>query len=165
MDVLEDEIEFSSGNRGIYGYAKRPDGVDVLIVNPRQEVLLIKQYRYPIQAYQWNIPGGAVNDGESLETAARREVEEETGLKVTHFEPIGGFYPLSSCSTEKGNLFIAHVNENVPNKNTSKQVDESIQEKRFIPIQKVLDMIDDNEITDSYSASALQMLARRIKKD
>jgi len=163
MDVHEDDIEFSNGDKGIYGFVQRPDGADVLIVNSKSEVLLIKQYRYPIQAYQWNIPGGAINRGELPEDAARREVEEETGLKITKLEAMGGFYPLSSCSTEKGNLFLAYVDEKVPSENTAKQVDESVQEKRFIPMAEILHMIDNNEITDSYSANALQMLARRMK--
>ncbi len=162
MEVFEDGIEFDSGKKGIYGYVKRPDGADVLIVNAKNEILLVKQYRYPIRAFQWGIPGGAMDIGELAEDAAKREIKEETGLEVTSLEKVGGFYPLSSCSTEKGNLFIARVDTGLPNRNPAAQHDEVFQEKKFIPIQKALEMIDSNEITDSYSANAIQILVRRM---
>ncbi len=164
MEVFEDDVEFDGGQKGIYGFVKRSDGVDVLIINSHQEILLVKQYRYPIRAFQWGIPGGAMNEGETPKQAAQREIREETGLEITDLEEMGSYYPLSSCSTEKGNLFLARIDMDLPTENPLEQHDEVFQEKKFIPIQKILEMIDSNEITDAYTANAIQMLARRINK-
>ncbi len=163
MEVFEDSVEFDNSENGIYGYVKRHDGASLLIVNTNNEILLVNQYRYPIKSFQWGIPGGAIEENETPEDAVRREVREETGLEVTNLETMGCFYPLSSCSTEKDYLFIAHIDAKLPSENPDEQHDELFQEKKFVPIQKALEMIDRNEITDSNTAKAIQMLARRMK--
>jgi 8-oxo-dGTP diphosphatase len=56
----------------------------------RVEVLLIKRSRDPFKG-QWALPGGFVDEGESLEAAAARELEEETGLKRVRLQQAGAF--------------------------------------------------------------------------
>ncbi len=159
--VFEDGIEFPNGTTGIYGYVKRSDGVGALVINPQNQVLLIKQYRYPIQNWEWNIPGGGVDAGEDLELAVEREVAEETGLHIASVEKIGQFYPLSSCSTELFSIFLAKVvDEKLEIK--PRIADESIAEMKFVSIPEALGMIDAGEITDAITCTALQILARKI---
>lgn len=162
MTVFEDDIEFPNGSTGIYGYVSRAHGADALVINPQNEVLLVKQYRYPIQDWEWNLPGGGVDENENPEDAVVREVEEETGLKIASVEKIGQFYPLSSCSTEHTSLFLAKVGDE---KLEIKQrvADESIREMKFVSISQALRMIDAGEITDAFTCNALQILARRIE--
>jgi 8-oxo-dGTP diphosphatase len=64
----------------VFGYSKR-DGVSVLLI----------QRKYPPFKNAWAIPGGFVLNGESLETAVRRELEEETGIKVNYLEQLYTF--------------------------------------------------------------------------
>lgn len=162
MTVFEDDIEFPNGTVGIYGYVKRADGAGALVINPQNEVLLIKQYRYPIQDWEWNIPGGGIDNDEDPSTAVKREVEEETGLKIKSIEKIRKYYPLSSCSTELYSLFLAKVgNENLEMK--QRLEDESIAEMKFISIDEALCMIDMGEIMDANTCNAIQILARLLK--
>lgn len=161
MEVFEDAVEFPNGTTGIYGYVKRSDGACIAVVNENNEILLIKQYRYPIQAYEWNIPGGGI-DGQDPETAAIREVAEETGVVVTNLEKLIESYPLSSCSTEKGSVYLARVeNVELPKHDVS-DADEMVLEKKFIPINEALKMVDAGEITCSDTCNVVQMVARRI---
>ncbi len=159
---FEDEIEFENGDKGIYGYVKREDGVGVVIVNQKNEVLLLKQFRYPTQEYQWNLPGGAIDPGETEEDAVRREVSEETGLLLESLEKIGVYYPLCSCSTEKSTVFLSRVIQQETNIIHQDKSDESIPEKRFIPIAEVLMMIDKNEINDPNTCNSIQVIARKL---
>jgi 8-oxo-dGTP pyrophosphatase MutT (NUDIX family) len=163
MTVFEDEVEFPNTSQGIYGYVKRSDGAGALVVNQNQEVLLVKQYRYPVQDWQWGLPGGAIDPGETPEQSTRREVEEETGLKIINLEKLGQFYPLSSCSTEIDYLFIAHVAGDT-SEFSSNQSDESFQEIKFVSMSEALEMIDSGEITDAFTGNALQMLARKLNQ-
>lgn len=162
MTVFEDGIQFSNGNTGIYGYVKRTNGAGALVINPHKEVLLIKQYRYPIQDWEWNLPGGGIDPSEDPKVTVEREIIEETGLNIESIAKIAQFYPLSSYSTELVFLFVAKVGDG---KLVMKErlEDESITEMKFINIDEALRMIDTGEITDAMTCNALQILARKIE--
>ncbi len=162
MEVFEDDIEFPNGQEGIYGYMRRSDGAGVAVVNASKEILLIKQYRYPIGKMEWGIPGGAI-DGTDPEESAVRELREETGVEVVSIEKLIEFYPLSSGSSEKETIFFAKVNfVKLPNEDVS-DTNEFVEEKRFIPILEALQMIDTGEIVDPVASSVIQIVARKLK--
>ena len=65
-------------------HVNKPDGVIIYaITEDRQKVLVIRQYRYPIDGFIYEFPAGLVDEGESYREAAVREVHEETGLTLT----------------------------------------------------------------------------------
>lgn len=66
--------------------------VDAVIVKktPDSELLLIKRKNDPFKDC-WALPGGFVDENEDLETAAKRELEEETQIKINSLEQIGAF--------------------------------------------------------------------------
>lgn len=164
MEVIEDEIEFPDGKKGIYGYVKRSDGAGVAIVNEQSEILLVKQYRYPVNKMEWNIPGGAI-DGFDPKEAAIREVLEETGLVIDTVEKLYEGFPLSSCSTEKSFVFFTRVADVLLPSSDVSEYDEYIEEKRFVPISEAIKMIDFGEITDANTCNVIQIVARKLQID
>lgn len=78
--------------RYIYPYARPALTVDVVLVTrePQPRVLLIRRAREPFAGH-WAFPGGFVDENEPLERAARRELQEETGLVDIAIEQIGTF--------------------------------------------------------------------------
>jgi ADP-ribose pyrophosphatase len=85
MSLMEDQRHILLEILGIIEKEK-PDGVIIYAVtSDREKVLLVRQYRYPIDNYVYELPAGLVDPGEDYRTAAVREVHEETGL---HFTPI-----------------------------------------------------------------------------
>ncbi len=162
MRVFEDNIEFPNGYKGIYGYVERKDGVDAVIINDKNQILLIEQYRYPIKDFQIGIPGGAINENENIEDALKREVKEETGLDIEIIKKLGEFFPLSSCSREKGHIFLCKALNELKEGMTG-EIDETVKEIKFVDFAEVIKMIDEGKITDAYSANAIQMAYRAIK--
>lgn len=93
---------------------ERGDSVAVLIFNPkRQHILLVNQFKYPTyeKGPGWitETVAGMVEKNESPESAARREVEEETGYKVGKLEHISTFYVSPGGSSERIILYYAEV--------------------------------------------------------
>lgn len=86
------EANKSRGKKFCYQYPRPAVTVDIVLFHrsPRLEVLLIKRRKKPFKD-RWAFPGGFVDENESLENAAARELQEETGLKGIKLEQIGAF--------------------------------------------------------------------------
>ena len=145
------------------GEIKKPETINYRSLKAEKDGLFDEKIFGPIKDYEWGLPGGAIDEGETPEKAAIRELEEETGIKVSHLKKLGQFYPLSSCSTEKDILFLAKIDR--PIEMSSDQYDESIQEKKFVALNEAIQMIDQGIITDAYTCNAIQILARKLSKD
>lgn len=65
-----------------------PDAVQV-VARHRDGLLLVQQYRFGIGEELWELPGGLVDEGESILEAAQRELLEETGYRAQHWHYLG----------------------------------------------------------------------------
>ncbi|XXF79828.1 NUDIX hydrolase [Myxococcaceae bacterium GXIMD 01537] len=84
-----------------------PDWVNVIAVTPRDELILIRQYRCGIDAGTLEIPGGCVDPGEDPAAAALRELEEETGYVAGRLEPLGAVHPNPAIQPNRCHSFLA----------------------------------------------------------
>lgn len=107
IGVREDAVVRPDGLPGIYGVVHfKHVAVGVLAVEG-DEVYLVGQYRYPLDAYSWEIPEGGCAGGEDPLEAARRELEEETGLRAEHWVGLGEAHLSNSVSDEYALWFLA----------------------------------------------------------
>jgi len=88
--------------------ADRIGGVSVLPVIG-DDVVLLRNYRFPVERQMWELPRGFIDPGETPEIAAVRELEEEAGLTCdpAGLIPLGFFYPEASTIRARGALFAA----------------------------------------------------------
>jgi ADP-ribose pyrophosphatase len=77
----------------------------VMLANDHGELVVIKQFRRPIEDYTFQLPGGGVNENEQLDTAARREFKEETGYDCGTVYYLGSLLPASWRSNEVTHVF------------------------------------------------------------
>lgn len=84
--------------RGRWEYVSRARGIRAaaILAVDQGDVILVEQYRVPLGRYCLELPAGLIGDeggaDESAETAAARELEEETGYRAAHIETIGEFF-------------------------------------------------------------------------
>jgi ADP-ribose pyrophosphatase len=105
-----DEVEWAgkfleARRRGRWEYAGRPGGIRAAVILAIDEghVILVEQYRVPIGARCVELPAGLVGDeteGEAIEAAAIRELEEETGYRAGHMVDLGRFHSSAGMSSE-----------------------------------------------------------------
>lgn len=89
--ILEDTVKFADGETYEHVYFKSRGTVAVVAFTEDNKMVLTKQYRHPFRKVVYDIPGGAIEAGETPSQAAVRELEEETGYTAEKLEWIGRF--------------------------------------------------------------------------
>jgi 8-oxo-dGTP pyrophosphatase MutT (NUDIX family) len=156
IEVYEDQVVRPDGQPGIYGvvhFLNRAIGVVALDNSDR--VLLVGQYRYPLDRYSWEIPeGGAAFEEEPL-AAARRELAEETGFAAQHWQEIVRTDLSNSVTDEQGICYLA---TDLRAGTAQPEGTEKLQIK-WVAFAEALRMAVAGEITDSLSLLGLQRVA------
>jgi ADP-ribose pyrophosphatase len=86
---------------------RHPGSAVMIPVDEKERVLLVRQFRLPAAQKMWEIPAGRLDEGETPLRAAKRELEEETGVVATKWVPLASFYASPGYVAEKMNLFLA----------------------------------------------------------
>ena len=126
--------------------------VTILALTKQQEVLLIKQYRHGAQKILWELPGGAVDEGEDPIHAAKRELLEETGYTSDNIIEVGRVSPNPASHTNLMHAYVALDAQKVGNQ-TLDEIEEI--EVYPIPLDEVILMVKNGELLQSLHVSTL----------
>jgi ADP-ribose pyrophosphatase len=107
FDHQVDEILYESGNKGIREIAIHPGGAVVVPVKDDGKIILVKQFRYPLQKTLIELPAGKLDKGEDPLICATRELEEETGYKASSIKKLGELYTAPGYCTEVLHIYSA----------------------------------------------------------
>jgi ADP-ribose pyrophosphatase len=157
IDLDVDEVEEPGGIRGRREIVRQRGSVAALPVHDDGRVTLVRQYRYAVDALVWELPAGRRDDGEAPEVGARRELEEEVGLKPRFLEPLATFWTTPGFCDEVMHLFRATGLEPVP---ARPEADENIEARAFT-LAEVEAMIHRGEVREGKTLVALLMELRR----
>lgn len=154
--VYEDQVLRPDGQPGIYGLVHFKNlAIGVVPLDDQDRVLLVGQYRYPLDLYSWEIPeGGGPLDEEPLE-AARRELLEETGYSAGQWREVLRAH-LSNSATDE--LTILYLATDLTPGTAEPEGTERLQ-VRWVPFDAALQMVLRGEITDALSVLGLQRVA------
>ncbi len=102
-----DTVELASGRQTKREIIEHGDCVAIVAIDSDDNVLLVKQFRKPVEKELLEIPAGGIEAGEEPEDCVRREMREETGYLPRKVKRLGGFYASPGYCTEYLHLFLA----------------------------------------------------------
>jgi len=161
--VETDQVRLPGG-RTLQMEAVRHRGSVVLVPIPSPgHVILIRQFRSVIGRWIWELPAGSLEAGELPLRAARRECQEEIGLRPTEVRRLGTFYPTPGFCDERM-VFYACTELVRPRRPLPGDPDEQIEPRTF-SIAEVWDLIDRGEVIDMKTVVGLTLLQRSTTRE
>ncbi|WP_369234708.1 NUDIX hydrolase [Streptomyces sp. R21] len=148
------DVQQPDGRRWEYHVVRLRHLAVAAVVNDRQEVLMMWRHRFITESWAWELPMGLVEEGETPEEAAAREVLEETGWRPGPIKPLIYAEPANGITDSQHHVFRADgaTYDGPP---TEKNESDRIE---WIPLSEVRGMIDRREIVSSGSLVGLLYL-------
>lgn len=158
--LREDRFRHRRGREGLYTVCGfRHSACGALAMDDEDRVVLVGQWRYPLECYTWEIPEGGGKEHESPFDAIRRELAEEANLEAGTWEPLAFFHPSNSSTDEEAFLFLARDLRSSDGGHHAEDDEELMIHRE--PFQQCLQRVASGEITDSLTAMALLSLQAR----
>ena len=148
-----------AGNKGMYNIVKfKHLAIGILPIDDKGFTYLVGQWRYPLNQYSWEIPEGGGKLNISPLESAQRELLEETGLVAQHYEELLRLHTSNSVTNELAIVFLA---TGLKQKQAMPEETEDIIVKK-IHLKDALQMVMNNEITDSISVASILKAAIKL---
>ena len=156
-----DTIQMPDGRETTREIVEHAECIAVVAVDEKDNVLLVRQYRTPIEKELLEIPAGGIDAGEKPEEAVRREMQEETGFLPRKLVRLGGFYSAPGFCTEYLHLYLAtdFVSSRLFAEDT-----ESISLVR-VPVKEISALLSSGKIEDAKSIAGLYTFLEYRKKN
>jgi ADP-ribose pyrophosphatase len=156
FDVDRDRVRMPNGREVTVDVIRHPPSTVIVPVPEPGQVILIRQYRYPVNRWLWEFPAGSVDEGETLEQATSRECHEEIGRVPETIVRLGSMFPTPGYCDEE--MFFFRVSGlSVPEHEAALDEDEDIEVRTFA-LKEVREMVRRGEITDMKTVIGLSYL-------
>jgi ADP-ribose pyrophosphatase len=159
--IRRDTLRLPDGRETSFDIVDHVGSVIILPLDANGDLLFVRQYRHATGLDLLELPAGTLDEGESPEACARREVREETGMAAGRLEPLGGFYLAPGYSTEYMYAYLATDLRYDP---LEADADEFLSVER-IPLAEVLAMCERGELPDAKSLAAFLLARQHLEKD
>ena len=165
LDLNIERVRFPDGSEGKLEIVRHRGAAAALPVfragewsgGPEAAVVLIRQYRHATGGPVWELPAGKLDEGETPDFCAARELEEETGIRATELVPLTTIWTTPGFTDERIHLFLATGLE---------EGKESLEAHEFIErhemsLREAVERVESGEIDDAKTMVAL-LLAERL---
>ncbi len=157
IDVSRERVRLPGGRETELDIVRHPGAAAVVPFLDEDHVLLIRQYRHAAGGTILEVPAGKLDPGETPESCALRELEEEAGRRAGRLEKLGWIFTTPGFTDEVIHLFAAYELASVPTRHEPDEVIELLP----MPFAEALELVWRGELTDAKSALALLHAARR----
>lgn len=151
VNLRVDTVALRDGNTSTREVVEYAGAVAIVPVNEKNELILVRQFRYAVGKTLLELPAGKIEPGEDHAASAGRELLEETGYEAKKLEPLISFFTTPGFTNEKIKVFVA---AGLVQKNQNLDYDEFIHVE-LVPLEKALDMIATGEICDAKSVAGI----------
>lgn len=152
IELNEYKVLNPAGKPGIYGVVTFKNlAIGILPLDEDYNTWLVGQWRFPLNAYSWEIPEGGGPIGVDPLESAKRELKEETGLIASKYTELGRIHTSNSVCNESGILYLA---QNLTLTEAEPEESEDLQLKK-LPFEEAYQMVMEGKITDSLSLAAI----------
>ena len=152
MQLREDRVINPGGGQNDYGYVHFKNvAVAIIALDDDDNTWLVGQDRYTLGEYSWELPMGGAPLDETPLMAAKRELEEETGIRAAHWKELMRLHTSNSITDELG---FAYVATGLSFGETRFEETEDLAIRK-LPLRDAVQMVVDGKITDAISAAAL----------
>ena len=154
-----DTVRLPDGNTATREVVRHPGGVCVAALSDRQELLFVRQFRYPYETVLLELPAGKLSPGEDPALCAARELKEETGAEAAELTSLGVLYPSVGYTDERLHLYMAtglSFGECCPDE------DEFLEVER-IPLLTAVEMVEAGELPDAKTQALVLRAYLRLK--
>ena len=159
LHVKKDTVELPNGHTATREWIKHPGASAVIPILPDNNIILVKQYRYPVGKVTLEIPAGKLDiEGEDPLVCAKRELSEETGFTA------GKIYKLTTIATTVGfsNEWIhIYAAEDLKSGKQHPDEDEFINYLKML-LKEAVKMVENGEIFDAKSVVAILLAAKEL---
>jgi ADP-ribose pyrophosphatase len=156
FNVAIDRVRLPHGTIVDMEVVRHPTSVILIPVDADGRIILVRQYRYAVDRWLWELPAGSVDRGETPEAAAMRECAEEIRLRPGTLERLGDLYPTPGYCDELMVFFrlrdLATLGSNDPEAHLDP--DEDLEVRRF-RLDEIRDLIQAGEIQDMKTIAGL----------
>ena len=154
-----DTVEMPNGRQTTREIVEHADCVAIVAIDDNDNVLLVNQFRKPVEKELLEIPAGGIEPGEDPVATVHRELREETGYLPRKVERLGGFYSTPGYCTEYLYLYLA---TNLTPSQLYAEDTENIRLTR-VPISQVPSLIASSSICDAKSITGLLIFLKYRK--
>lgn len=158
LTVKRDQVRLPNGHASYREYVMHPGAVVIVPLLPNGNVVLEKQFRYPLHQVFIELPAGKIDMGEEILITGQRELLEETGYSATEWVKLGHQHPCIGYSNEVIHMFLAR---GLTLGSHQRDEDETLEvfEASF---EHCLTMIQNGQITDGKSIVALLLAEKYL---
>lgn len=159
LHITLDEIELPNGKKSKREVVNHPGGVTVAALDEDNNLLFVRQFRYPYKEVVLELPAGKLEKGSTPLENGKRELMEETGAEGYSYISLGQLYPSPGYTSEIIHIYACKVKS----QGSSNPDDGEFLNVEKIPLDKAVEMVLNNQIPDAKTQVAVLKTAMLIK--
>lgn len=160
IKLRKNDVITPRGDNGEYTYIDKKGAVGAVVLNSKNEIYLVGQYRYAMNEYTWEIIEGGIEEGESYLNAIKREMKEEAGITASNYQVLMENVHISnSVTNERGVLYL--VRDVLEEGNKVPDPTEKIIVKK-VPFNEVVNLVYQGKIVDLFSIAGILLAAKEL---